>query len=80
MTIIEQIIEELSDSSKSLTNPLLKARVIASRIGNHGLEKWVNDELAGYGADNLPNYRIAISTTTCSIHRVTWFKKMFLSH
>lgn len=69
MTIIEQIIEELSDSSKSLTNPLLKARVIASRIGNHELEKWVNDELAGYGADNLPNYRIARSTITCSIQQ-----------
>lgn len=59
MKIVQNIIEELIDSTKSLANPLLKTKVLASKLGNEQLEKWVNNELQGYLIDsNLPKYRI----------------------
>lgn len=69
MTIIEQIIDELSDSGKSLTNPLLKTKVLATRIGNEELMKWTNDELSGYKTEELPSYRLAKSNITCTLQQ-----------
>lgn len=69
MTIIEQIIDELSDSEKSLTNPLLKTKVLATRIGNEELMKWTNDELSGYKEQELPSYRLGKSNITCTMQQ-----------
>jgi len=69
MTIIEQIIEELSNSDKSLTNPLLKTKVLASRIGNKELMDWTNKELSGYNEEELPNYRYAKSNLVCTMQQ-----------
>lgn len=60
--MITDIIDTLSDDNKSLTTPLLKVKVLASRIGNTELLNWVNSELDGYkNADSLPDYRVAKS-------------------
>jgi hypothetical protein len=59
MKLIEDIINELVDTSVSITSPLLKTKVLANRLGNHNLSTWVNRELTGYtGEDSLPEYRI----------------------
>ncbi|MDB4905075.1 MAG: hypothetical protein JWQ63_4356 [Mucilaginibacter sp.] len=57
---VKEIIDLLSDDSKSLTTPLLKTQVLASRIGNDDLYEWVSKELNGFGNnDPLPEHRIA---------------------
>lgn len=58
--MVTDIIDTLSDDTKSLTTPLLKVKVLATRIGNETLLKWVNNELDGYKtSDELPEYRQA---------------------
>ncbi|OKS86122.1 AbiTii domain-containing protein [Mucilaginibacter polytrichastri] len=60
MQLIETIINELTDVNLSLTSPLLKTKVLASRIGNKELTAWVNLELNGYqNKEDLPDYRKA---------------------
>jgi hypothetical protein len=59
MKLIEDIINELVDTSVTITSPLLKTKVLAKRLGNQNLLTWVDRELTGYnGEDNLPEYRI----------------------
>lgn len=69
--MINKIIDELSDSNQSLVNPLLKTKVIATRIGNSELLKWVNNELNGYNGitknSDLPSYRIAKANSSCTL-------------
>jgi hypothetical protein len=57
--LIENIIIELSDINISLTSPLLKTKLLASRLKNQNLLFWVNKELGGYdNISELPIYRI----------------------
>jgi hypothetical protein len=59
MNILTEIIDQLIDSSISITDSLLKVKVLASRLKNKSLYNWVSKELAGYKAkDDLPSYRI----------------------
>jgi len=59
-SLISKIINELVDEKVSLTSPLLKIKVLASRIGNEELSAWVELELNGYNSyEELPEYRIA---------------------
>jgi hypothetical protein len=68
--MIKQIIEELSDYNQSLVNPLLKAKVIAKRLGNETLINWIDKELNGYSPEeNLPDYRIASAISNCDIQQ-----------
>lgn len=58
MELISTIINELTDVKISLTSPLLKSKVLASRIQNEQLLTWINKELTGYlFNDNVPSYR-----------------------
>lgn len=63
MQIIQNIIEELIQTEKSLTSPLFKAKFLANKIGNTTLLEWVNNELNGYTVlidergENVPSYR-----------------------
>ena len=58
MSLLDEIINDLIDDSKSLNSSLLKTKVLASRINNDTVFKWVNNELNGYSnTENLPNYR-----------------------
>ena len=59
MKLINDIINELIDTEKSITSPLLKTKVLASRLQNIELLNWVSNELAGYeNTEELPEYRI----------------------
>lgn len=59
MNLIDQIIEELTETSKSLAGPLLKTKVLASRIKEQEIVDWADKEMTGYrGQDaQLPDYR-----------------------
>ena len=59
MNLINEIIDALSSQSGSLTDALLKTKVLLHKIGHQELVEWVNNELNGYSSnDNLPEYRI----------------------
>lgn len=64
MKLLSDIINELIDESISLQRPLLKMKVLASRVSNEDLLNWVNKELQGYiGIDTeVPNYRKTMSS------------------
>lgn len=58
MKLINDIINELIDTDKSISSPLLKTKVLASRLQNEGLLNWVSNELKGYeNTSQLPEYR-----------------------
>jgi hypothetical protein len=58
MKLINDIINELIDTEKSISSPLLKTKVLASRLQNKVLLNWVSNELKGYDtAGDLPYYR-----------------------
>ncbi len=63
MKLLTDIINELVDDSLSLQKPLLKMKVLASRLQNKELLEWVNRELEGYiGVGiNVPNYRTTMA-------------------
>lgn len=71
MNLIEAIISDLIDSSKTLTDALLKTKVLATRVKNEELLNWVNFELSGYKGhdDKLPDYRKAQVTYLCTLQR-----------
>ncbi len=59
MNLINEIVEALSSQSSSLTDALLKTKVLLHKIGHKELAEWVNRELNGYANDHdLPAYRI----------------------
>ncbi len=58
MKLINDIINELIDTDKSISSPLLKTKVLASRLQNDELFNWVTNELKGYdNSSDLPDYR-----------------------
>jgi hypothetical protein len=58
MKLINEIINELVDNEKSISSPLLKTKVLASRLQNDVLLNWVSNELKGYSTEaDLPDYR-----------------------
>ena len=58
MKLVDELIEQLSGEAPSLTDALLKTKVLLHKIGQKDLSGWVNSELTGYEGDaQLPNYR-----------------------
>lgn len=57
MKLISEIISDLINSEKSIYSPLLKTKVLATKIKNSLLLNWVNHELNGYNIDEAPDYR-----------------------
>jgi hypothetical protein len=56
--LLDEIIDILSDSRASLTDALLKTKVLLHKIGQKELVTWVTNELQGYPDKNVPEYRI----------------------
>jgi hypothetical protein len=57
--LLDEIVDLLSDKSGSLTDALLKTKVLMHKIGHKELAEWVNDELNGYPEEKpVPSYRI----------------------
>jgi hypothetical protein len=65
MQLIDEIIGLLSSEQASLTDVLLKTKILLHKIGQKDLVEWVNHELNGYPQSvELPAYRIL----RCEIH------------
>lgn len=65
MKLISDIINELVDTDKSVTSPLLKTKVLASRLKNTELLNWVNNELNGYDFHGeVPEYRQCVGNVS----------------
>lgn len=59
MKLINDIIDLLTDGDGSLTEALIKTKVVLHKIGHKELIEWVNNELNGYAStDQVPPYRI----------------------
>lgn len=59
MKLLDEIIETLSSQNGSLTDALLKTKVLLHKIGHQELVEWVNHELNGYPRDRtVPEYRV----------------------
>jgi hypothetical protein len=58
MRIIDDLINELTDKTKSLTDILIKTKILAYKLKNSELKLWIDNELNGYQAENIPEYRI----------------------
>lgn len=59
MKLLDEIIDSLSSESSSLTDALLKTKVLLHKIGHQELTQWVNHELNGYpDASVVPSYRV----------------------
>lgn len=59
MKLLDEIVELLSSQETSLTEALLKTKVLLHKIGHKELVDWVNYELNGYpDKEQLPEYRI----------------------
>lgn len=59
MTLLRDIQNSAIDSNNSLSDLLRKCKVLAARLQNEELRKWVDAELDGYSSkDDLPPYRI----------------------
>lgn len=58
-TIIEQIQNDILQPTISMSNILLKAKVLAYELKNASLKNWIRNELDGYpNKEMLPDYRI----------------------
>jgi hypothetical protein len=58
MKLLSDIINDLIDTNINIATPLLKTKVLASRLQIQNLNDWVSAELEGYPSiDNVPRYR-----------------------
>ena len=61
MKFLTELIESLSSENSSLSEALLKTKVLLHKIGYKELAEWVNNELNGYphaAKENIPPYRV----------------------
>lgn len=57
--LLDEIVDLLSNEKGSLTDALLKTKVVLHKIGHKELVEWVNDELNGYAQGReVPTYRV----------------------
>jgi hypothetical protein len=60
--LLNEIIELLGSNQSSLTDALLKTKILLHQIGKKDLVEWVNNELTGYAdGANVPPYRVISS-------------------
>lgn len=70
--LIDEIIDLLSDESKSLSEALLKAKVLLYKIGKMELAEWINHELNGYpDSAVVPQYRVLQSKVLANVVSIT---------
>ncbi|MGN6260275.1 MAG: hypothetical protein ACTHNO_06030 [Ralstonia sp.] len=76
MKLIDEIIPLLSDSKGSLTDALLKTKVLMHMIGHKELAEWVTAELNGYQKDQpVPPYRVVRSRLVGHIANIVYMQK-----
>lgn len=63
MQLLDEIIDLLSSDNASTENALIKAQVLAHRLGDSELTQWVEHELRGYpDTAEIPSYRVVSVT------------------
>lgn len=73
MQLLQEIIALLSDKDGSLTDALLKTKVLMHRIGHKELAEWVNAELNGYTTDRpVPDYRTIRTRLYGNVSNLAW--------
>ncbi|KIP15606.1 MULTISPECIES: hypothetical protein [Burkholderia] len=73
MQLLQEIIALLSDKDGSLTDALLKTKVLMHRIGHRELAEWVTAELNGYTADRpVPDYRAIRTRLYGNVSNLAW--------
>lgn len=59
MKIIDELISKISEQEISITDVLIRTKVLAFQLKNEKLKVWIDNELNGYESSNeLPSYRI----------------------
>jgi hypothetical protein len=57
--MIKELIKDITFDNISLTQALMRAKLIAFEVNNEDFKNWINNELNGYSKDSkLPDYRI----------------------
>lgn len=73
MKLLNEIIESLSSQNGSLTDALLKTKVLLHKIGHKELIEWVNNELNGYAEkQDIPEYRILPANVLANLSNVRY--------
>ena len=71
--LIDDIIEILGSEDGSLTDALLKTKILLHKIGKKELVEWVNNELNGYpDNETIPSYRIIPSQVLANFTNSAW--------
>jgi AbiTii len=71
--LLDEIIATLSDSNSSLTDALLKTKVLLYQLGKKDLVPWVNNEIKGYGDEaEVPQYRIVRAEVRGHVISIGW--------
>ncbi len=73
--LLDDIIAILSDSKGSLTDALLKTKVLLHQIGKKELATWVTNELSGYPDDqpgSVPPYRVVGMQVHGHVTNMAW--------
>ncbi len=71
--LIDDIVQLLSNEKASLTDALLKTKLILHQINKKELAVWVNNELNGYPPDaELPDYRLLNSIVMGNLIAPGW--------
>ena len=52
MRLLDEIIADTVNESTSVSNTLMKAKILAARIGLPELREWLDLELGGYETDS----------------------------
>ena len=74
-SLVQELEQEAYDSKASLSNMLRKAKAVAVKLQLEQPIAWVEAELNGYGAGEVPDYRnqSAQSNTCFPQRRSLWF-------
>ena len=73
MKLFDEIVTLLSDGKGSLTDVLLKTKILMHKIGHQELAEWVNDELNGYPeGKQVPPYRIVHSRLVGHLQNIAY--------
>lgn len=73
MKLIDEIVDLLSSEHGSLTDALLKTKVLLHNLGQTDLIAWVNSELNGYGEQQeLPKYRLVPAQVLANLTSMTF--------
>lgn len=71
--LLDDIITLLGDEKSNLSAALLKTKILLHQIGKRELAEWVNQELNGYGDDDVvPDYRILPSEVRGNAASIAW--------